>query len=148
ESVLTREESDFAIKAWNVQMQGNFVDQIEGSRTGENILNITSLQQIPIDLKMTEAEFFAKAETVRQKLFAHRERRIHPHKDDKVLTDWNGLMIAALAKGARVFGRTDLAEAGARALRFFTEKMIAADNSLLHRFRDGEAAITGQLEDY
>lgn len=148
ESVLSKEEAEFATIAWNIQMPGNFVDQIEGGKTGENILHITSLQQIPIDLKMSESEFFQKAESIRKKLFESREKRIHPHKDDKILTDWNGLMIAGMAMAARALDRPDLAEAGARALRFFLEKMSAKDGSLLHRYRDGDAAIIGQLEDY
>lgn len=148
ESVLTSEEADFAIKVFNVRAEGNFVDQIEGGQTGENILHVTSFEQIPKDLRMPESDFLAKLESIRSKLFLHREKRIHPHKDDKILTDWNGLMIAALAKGARAFDRPDLAEAAARAARFFAERMGVADGSLLHRYRDGAAGITGHLDDY
>lgn len=147
-AVLSAEEAEFAIKVFNVRPDGNFVDQVEGGQTGENILHVTSFEQLPLDLKMAEADFRKKLDSIREKLFLHREKRIHPHKDDKILTDWNGLMIAALAKGGRAFDRPDLADAAERAVRFFTERMSLADGSLLHRFRDGDAAITGHLDDY
>lgn len=148
QTVLTAEEAAFAIKVFNVRGEGNFVDQIEGGQTGENILHVTSFEQIVADLNMPEQEFRSKLESIRSKLFLHREKRIHPHKDDKVLTDWNGLMIAAMAKAARAFARPDLAQAAEKAAGFFTGKMSLEDGSLLHRFRDGAAGITSHLDDY
>ena len=87
-------------------------------------------------------------ETIRQKLFSIRERRIHPHKDDKILTDWNGLMIAALARAAQVFAVPAYAEAAQRAVSFILKSLRTADGRLLHRFRDGEAAVAGMIDDY
>ena len=75
--------------------------------------------------------------------------RIHPLKDDKVLTDWNGLMIAALAKGAQVFNEPDYGDAAVKAMNFTLQKMRDKNGRLLlHRFRDGEASIQGNLDDY
>ena len=62
-------------------------------------------------------------EAVRQKLFKVREKRIHPHKDDKILTDWNGLMIAALAKGAQILNEPHYAEAAKNAAAFILKKV-------------------------
>jgi hypothetical protein len=81
-------------------------------------------------------------------LFAVRKTRVHPLKDDKVLTDWNGLMIAALAQGARILGRRDYAEAAGRAARFVLGTLLGSDGRLFHRFREGERAIPGQAGDY
>jgi len=77
-----------------------------------------------------------------------REKRIHPHKDDKVLTDWNGLMISALAKGAQAFNEPKYAEAAGRAVDFILNNMRRTDGRLLHRYRDGEAGIQAHLDDY
>ncbi|OPY25304.1 MAG: hypothetical protein A4E23_00095 [Methanomethylovorans sp. PtaU1.Bin073] len=65
-----------------------------------------------------------------------------------MLTDWNGLMIAALGKASRAFGRPQYAQAASRTVDFILERMSSHDGRLLHRYRDGEASINGFLEDY
>ena len=77
-----------------------------------------------------------------------REKRVRPHLDDKVITAWNGLMIAALAYGARTLNDPDYAERAVRAAEFVWHRLRAADGSLLRRFRDGESAFAGQLDDH
>ena len=90
----------------------------------------------------------AGLEKCRQKLFAAREARMHPHKDDKILTAWNGLMIGALARGAAVLGEPLYAEAAERAAGFILKSLRRPDGRLLARYRDGEAAYPGYLDDY
>jgi hypothetical protein len=85
---------------------------------------------------------------LRKRLFDVRSRRVAPHKDDKILTDWNGLMIAALAQGARVFDEPRYGEAASRATDFILHRMRDPDTKLLHRYRDGEAALLGNVDDY
>lgn len=65
-----------------------------------------------------------------------------------MLTDWNGLMIAALAKGARAFDAPRYADAAAAAATFILERMVTDDGRLLHRYRDGEAALPAYAADY
>jgi len=84
----------------------------------------------------------------RKKVFAAREKRVHPYKDDKILTSWNGLMIAALAMGARVLGNKEYGDAAVRAVNFIRSKLMQSDGRLLARYRDGEAAYPGYLDDY
>jgi len=84
----------------------------------------------------------------RKKVFEAREKRIHPYKDDKILTAWNGLMIAALSMGARVLDNMEYAAAAERAVRFIRSKLIREDGRLLARYREGEAAYPGYLDDY
>jgi uncharacterized protein len=90
----------------------------------------------------------ADIEQIRKKLFAYREKRMHPHKDDKILTDWNGLMIATLARGAQVFDEPDYAKAACRAMDFILQFMQSGDGRLLHRHRKGESAIAASVDDY
>ncbi len=88
------------------------------------------------------------AEECRKKLFNHREKRVHPYKDDKVLTSWNGLMIAAMAYCGRIFGEERYIEASKRCVDFIYKKLIRTDGRLLARYRDGEAIFSAYLEDY
>jgi len=89
-----------------------------------------------------------RVDSLRKKLFAAREKRVHPFKDDKILTSWNGLMIAALARGAWTLGEQSYAEAAAKAANFLLEKLRRDDGRLLARYRDGEAAYPAYLDDY
>ena len=73
---------------------------------------------------------------------------MHPHKDDKVLTDWNGLMIAALARGAQAFDEPVYRKAAIRAMDFIFQFMQTHEGRLLHRYRDGQGAITANIDDY
>ncbi|ULO09610.1 thioredoxin domain-containing protein [Paenibacillus sp. 19GGS1-52] len=122
----------------------------EGNFEGFNIPNL--LQDMPDEmaekLGMNPLGLRTRMEEWREKLFAYREQRIHPSKDDKVLTAWNGLMIAALAKGAKALQKPEYAKAAAAAADFIWEKMRREDGRLLARYRDGDAAIMGYVDDY
>ena len=84
---------------------------------------------------------------VQKKLFQIREKRSHPHKDDKVLTDWNGLMIAAMAKGYQVLGEGRYLTAAQKGAEFI-RKNLFKEGALLHRYREGEGRFSGYLDDY
>ena len=107
-----------------------------------------SFADLVSELKIPEASLQRRVEVARQKLFETRKRRIRPHKDDKILTDWDGLMIAALSKGAQAFDRPDYTAAARRAADFVLATMRSPDGRLLHRFREGEAAIPAHVDDY
>lgn len=83
-----------------------------------------------------------------QKLRQHRRNRTHLHKDDKVLLSWNAWTIFALAKAGQVLGEEVYGDAARKAARFIEETMTDEQNRLYLRWRDGEAAHDGQLEDY
>jgi hypothetical protein len=90
-----------------------------------------------------------RLERARAILLDVRSKRVRPHRDDKVLTAWNGLMISALARGARVLGDPDLAVRAERAADFVWSKLHdERTGTLVRRWRDGEAAGAGQLDDY
>ena len=83
-----------------------------------------------------------------KQLFLFREQRVHPFKDDKILTAWNGLMIAALSLGARVLDEPEYAEAAEKAVEFIRQNLRREDGRLLARYRDGEAAFPAYVDDY
>ena len=140
---LDPDEAALVVRVCGIEMGGNFLDEATRSRTGGNVLYLAH----PVG-EEASGEVRAMWEASREKLFRLRERRVRPGRDDKVLTDWNGLMIAALARGAAVLGRQDWAEAASGAARFVLERMRDARGRLLHRYRDGEAAVDGMLDDY
>jgi uncharacterized protein YyaL (SSP411 family) len=141
--------ADLIIRVCNISKEGNYYDEFHQDKTGKNILYFQkSLQELSLELDRKFEELPIFLESARQKLYDAREKRIHPLKDDKILTDWNGLMIAALAKGAQAFGSIKYAEAAERAITFVLSTLQTADGRLLHRYKDGEAAIGGYLDDY
>ncbi len=87
-------------------------------------------------------------EEARNRLFLVRKQRIHPLKDDKILTSWNGLMIAAFSKGFQVFGDRTYAEAASAATEFLLTHLRDSRGRLLRRYRQGEASYPGYLDDY
>jgi uncharacterized protein YyaL (SSP411 family) len=92
-------------------------------------------------------ELAARIARARQTLYAHREKRIHPGLDDKVLASWNGLMLSALAEAASALGRPDYLAAAVRNAELLTSAMVR-DGRLLRSWKGGQARITGYLEDH
>jgi len=142
-----------AAKRWeqifNLREDGNFFEESTGRKTGTNILYMDRLlPQWAKILNMRESELELEWQRARDRLFKAREKRVHPLKDDKVLTDWNGLMIAALASGARILDKPEYALAAERAAEFLMTRIWNLSGRLRHRFRDGEAAIDAQANDF
>jgi uncharacterized protein YyaL (SSP411 family) len=148
-TTLPREEADVVIKVFNIEGDGNFLDESAKRKTGANVLHLQkSLSLMASDLKISQQLLEHRWASARQRLFSFREKRIRPYKDDKILTDWNGLMIAALAKASAAFGVAEYAKAAEEAVSFVFKHLRKPDGRLLHRYRDKEAAIFGNLDDY
>jgi uncharacterized protein YyaL (SSP411 family) len=146
---LGNEQADFVAKVFNIEKDGNFAEQATGRKSGVNILHLKkTLGELASDLNLSQQDIQRHLEDIRQKLFVYREKRVHPMKDDKILTDWNGLMIAALAKGAQAFDEPEYAEEACRAADIILENMRKPDGRLLHRYRDGQAGVQANLDDY
>ncbi len=146
---LTAKQAELARIVFNLTSAGNYSDESTGERTGKNILHLTrSVTALAADLKMNEETLRNRIESIRLKLYELREKRVHPLRDDKVLADWNGLMIASLAKGARCLGEPGYAATAAKAADFIFKHMRDRKGRLLHRYREGEARVTASLNDY
>jgi uncharacterized protein len=125
---------------YGVEQNGNVHDDPHGEFAGKNIL----YSREPLD-DAAEAEL----QPAKTALLAIRSRRVRPHLDDKILTAWNGLMISAFAKGAQVLDERRYLSAAQRAANFILARMYNAESGVLQRrYRDGEAAIAGFLDDY
>ena len=99
-------------------------------------------------LKTTPEALEARLAPARVKLLAARDRRPSPLRDDKVLTSWNGLMIAAYADGFRVLKDARYREAAEKAADFLLTRLRTADGRLLRTYRAGQAKLPAYLEDY
>jgi len=136
-------------KILNLKPDGNFSDEASGQKTGANILHLEkSLSQWAAELNLAEKEINKQWEKIRQKLFQCRRERTHPLKDDKILTDWNGLMIGSLSMGARILNKPEYARAAEKSARFILTEMRDGHGRLFHRYRDGQRAIEAQAADY
>jgi len=139
EDLLGTSEAQFWSKKFNLTQEGNFSDEATRQKTGANILHLS--EPIAIEDK-------SRWKNARTALFDARKKRIHPLKDDKILTDWNGLMIAALAFGARILNTPEYLAAAEKASDFIIKNLIDKNGALLHRYRDGEAKIEAFADDY
>ena len=139
---------DFALfsRVFDISNRGNF----EGDK---NILWLrSSLKDTSSVLEIPEKDLRDRLEAMRQKLFSVRESRIHPGRDDKILTDWNGLMIAAFAKAFLALGERDYAEAARKAADYILENHRDPEGRLFHSLKGtrekGTIGTRANLEDY
>ena len=130
--VLGNDAGEKYCKYYDVTTHGNF--------EGHNIPNL-----IKSNIPNEEKPFI---EECRKKLFEYREKRVHPHKDDKILTSWNGLMIAAMAMGGRILGNNKYTIASEKATEFIFSKLVSNNGRLLARYRDGESSFPAYVDDY
>jgi uncharacterized protein YyaL (SSP411 family) len=148
------EDAAIARRRFGIEPGGNAPSDPQEEFTGKNLLYIAQpIADIAVRSALSEEQVMAALGRIRQKLFEHRATRPRPHLDDKVLTAWNGLMIAAFARAARVLPRSphrdQYARAAERAASFIRETLWQErEGTLLRRYRDGEAAITAYAEDY
>jgi hypothetical protein len=145
--ILGKDDATFAARVFNIKESGNYPAPAE--KTGQNILFLTpSPACIPPPPVMSDTDAESRLATVKIRLFNARARRPRPSRDDKILTDWNGLFIAALAQAARAFGNEIYLAAARQAMQFILDRMHDERGMLLHRYRDGEAAIPAFGDDY
>lgn len=137
--ILGKREGQFFCDFYNVTSEGNF--------EGRSILNLIH-HRGGIFTGEADPALNKRIDAARKKLFAARELRIHPHRDDKILTSWNGLMISALARGAWVLNEERYALAADRAARFILASLCDDKGRLLARYREGKASFPAYLDDY
>jgi uncharacterized protein len=140
EAALGPEDASLAARYWDVTERGNF--------EGKNILHVVRPPEAVADeFGLSPEDLWERIVEIREKLFAVREERVRPGRDDKVLAAWNGLMLRSFALAAHVTGREDYREAAVKNATFIVEKL--KENGRIHRsYKDGRARFNGYLEDY
>jgi uncharacterized protein len=140
EELLDRKDSARFCAYYNVTEEGNF--------EGENILNVTrSLEAVAKAESVTVPQLGESLARSREILFAVREQRVKPARDEKILTAWNGLMLASFAEAGVVLNRPDYLEVARKNARFVLDN-LRNDKLLLRTYKDGQAKLNGYLEDY
>jgi len=129
--VLGKEDGEKFASYFNITEKGNF--------EGFNIPNLI-YKELPEDTSFINS--------CKQKLFHYRDKRIHPYKDNKILTSWNGLAIAAFALGGRLLNNNEYTFAAESALEFIYKYLFTEDGKLLARYREGESKLFGYVDDY
>jgi uncharacterized protein YyaL (SSP411 family) len=139
-SVLGTDEARLFCSYYDVTPAGNF--------EGENILQVTrSVEDVAQAEGVSVAELRDVLERSAKKLFEVREQRVKPDRDEKILTAWNGLMLASFAEAAAVLDREDYAAIAKKNAHFVLDN-LRHDGLLLRTFKDGQAKLNGYLEDY
>ncbi|KPA19559.1 protein containing DUF255 [Candidatus Magnetomorum sp. HK-1] len=139
QSLLSEKECQLVVEIFNVTDEGNFYEEATGKVAGTNILFLNA------NLSEKQKNLIAP---ISKKLFNERMKRNPPLKDTKILTDWNALMIASFSKGARVLCSSTYKAIAIRAMNFLCQNMLTKNNQLMHRYKDGDIAINGKLDDY
>ena len=140
--ILGEEPGELFCRFYHITVPGNFEEGYSIPHIPVGAENFIKKEGIGLE------ELENTLEDCREKLFTAREKRVHPLKDDKIITSWNGLMIAALSKGSQVFGEKAYADAAANAAQFILKNLRTNDGRLLRRFRQKEALYPGYLDDY
>ncbi|SDC26020.1 thioredoxin domain-containing protein [Natrinema hispanicum] len=137
-------EPDAALfcKRYDITESGNFEGQSQPNR-------VTPVSELAVGFDLEESEVLKRLDSIRQQLFEAREERPRPNRDEKILAGWNGLMISTYAEAALVLGEDDYAETAVDALEFVRDRLWDADERRLsRRYKGGDVAVDGYLEDY
>jgi uncharacterized protein YyaL (SSP411 family) len=138
---LLGEDAAIATAYWSITAHGNF--------EGRTILNVPQKDSVVAEkLGMTVDALHDKLRAIKATLYAARSERIPPGLDDKILTAWNGLMLASLAEAARVLDRDDYRAAALKNADFLLDNLMTSEGRLLRTYKNGQAKLNGYLEDY
>ncbi|WBL36162.1 hypothetical protein O0235_00635 [Tepidiforma flava] len=141
-------DAPLAMAWYGVTPEGNFRDPHHPELTGRSVLTARpDIEDLERRFGLSQDEILDRIEEIRERLFYARQERVPPGLDDKVLTDWNGLALAAFAEAARVLEEPAYAMAATR-LAEFLRANLWRDGVLYHTWKAGEARVPGMLEDY
>ncbi|MEA3137108.1 MAG: uncharacterized protein QOC71_1389 [Thermoplasmata archaeon] len=142
-------DADLFCLAYGVSTEGNFNDEATHQRTGANVIHLPRpLAEVAKARGLSPTDLDKRLAAARATLLAIRDRRVRPQLDDKVLTDWNGLAIAAFAKAGVALGEARYVQAAVEAALFVKKEMARKDGSLRHRFRAGVKDDLAFLDDH
>ena len=148
-SVLTKDESAFFEHLYNIENEGNFNEEVTKQKTGKNIIYLKDeLQTFSKVFSIDHDSILEESNRIKMKIKSIRDKRVRPGLDDKILTDWNSLMISALAKSSVVFRNKDYLSLALKSFYFIKENMLKDDYSLFHCYRNNSVSVEGMIDDY
>ncbi|HZW10043.1 MAG TPA: thioredoxin domain-containing protein [Phycisphaerales bacterium] len=147
--VLDPGDAEFAAGVYGLEKGPNFQDPHHPHEPPSNVLRLAARPEtVAARMKLSRDEFLMRLAGINRKLYAARAKRDQPDKDDKIIAEWNGLMVAAFAEAALLLHDQRYFAAAERAAAFVLERMTGADGRLLRSWRGGEASSPAVLEDY
>ncbi len=148
DAILGSDDGQLFRTVFGVTLEGNFSDPHHPELTGRNVLSRPhALEEIATANGIDLIELTARVEVLCEQMLAAREQRVHPSRDDKVITAWNGLALSAFAEAARILDDARYLEA-ARGIATFLRTTMWDGTRLRHVFAGNVAKIDGQLDDY
>ncbi|MCF8024288.1 MAG: thioredoxin domain-containing protein [Desulfobacteraceae bacterium] len=149
DSVLDKHSAAVVSYHYDIRSQGNAQNDAFGEFTGKNILRETgSIKETAQHFGLSRQEVRTTLESAGQKLLEARSMRPAPQTDDKIITEWNSLMISALAQAGRVLGDERYRIAAKKAVDFINASLFSGKGELYRRWRGGECGIAGLASDY
>ena len=147
--ILGEKDAEIMKKVYNFDDNGNFLDEATHQINGFNIPHISnSIADLSSEIGIPIDRLENIIEKNRKILFDNREKRTRPLKDDKILTDWNGLMIAALSYGGSVLNNINYTNAAEKSAIFILKNLKDNKGRLLKRYRNGNASFAPHIDDY
>ena len=147
--LLSSSDLDWLTRHFNIAPQGNYLDEASGQARGTNILHLARLpRQLAESTKDSLDSWQSRWQGIRTQLAQHRSQRVPPLLDDKVLTDWNGLAIAALARGSLLLDNSESLRMAQKAFDFVKQYLTDENDQLIKRYRNGKVGLPALLDDY
>jgi uncharacterized protein YyaL (SSP411 family) len=146
DALLTEEEAALCKEFYQIKATGNFSSREKYHQNKNILFSSKTFEEFALEKNIDVKLLITKFSSIRKKLLAHRQKRVRPNLDNKVISAWNGLMISAMAKGYQVFQNKEYKDSAIKAGNFILEKL--KKEGLLKTYRGGVAKFTGDLNDY
>ncbi len=147
-TLLTSDEMDFIKNYYSIKDQGNITIH-PMTITHENLfIQSMNLEDFAETLHLSKEEIITQVENIRKKLYKARSQRIPPEKDEMILTDWNSLLMAALAQAGRILDEPSYISMAEQIYQFIITKLSTSEQQLFHSYQNGQAKIPGFADDY
>lgn len=147
--LLGEEEGTIIARIFGFEKNGNFFDEASGQSNGKNIPYLSRpIKELAKKYEIKEEKIKDLLSRSKEKLFNARKKRVHPLKDDKILTDWNGLMIAAFSLGGQILNEPNYINIAKKAASFIDKNLTNKNGRLMKRYRLGESGLPSHIDDY
>lgn len=140
QKITSKNDFSFLTDLYSLDSSGNFKDEATRQFTGKNIFHLKNL--------INDKSKSKQIKEINNNLFNIRKKRIHPLKDNKILTDWNGLMIVAYAKAGIAFNNKSFINTAEKSTQFILNNLTDNNGRLIKRYRNGVSGLDAHLDDY
>lgn len=149
EKILPENDIFILSEISGITEHGNYLEEATGEKTGRNIIHLKEpLDKLAMKIGLQPEELSTRIKGIMEELFNYRSQRIRPGRDEKILTDWNSLMIVALAVAGRAFKDEKYIQSAENATFFILKNLLLSDGRLLHSYGYEQNKISGNLDDY